>query len=326
MSKKENVAKWESESNPCYEYQCHNDSGALTIRKRDNATDWEDQSNACYEYQCHNDSGPLSWKRENASIWESKSNACYEYQCYNGSAIYWKQCNNTEEAKQVCENDQCVEIKSEKEEVFTILIEVEGIDVTDYNMTEIRNAISDLTNIEADRLRIRVNMTENDEVLYIIIIPDNKTAAEIIYNILYNFSYYVWRTKCVNLSDGSSDDSSSFSRYCDGFLKHIMHADIIGDDLDPTSYGSHHYKSPIGTIILIIICFLGAIPVIIVVVIVIILSVTCYKRRKTKRNSSSYGEVMTNGESDVAMTELPSTPPTPSAPSAPNGHPDQDLM
>ena len=43
-------------------------------------------------------------KRDNSTEWESKSNACYEYQCHNDSgAIYWKECNNTDNTERVCE-------------------------------------------------------------------------------------------------------------------------------------------------------------------------------------------------------------------------------
>ena len=52
--------------------------------------------------------------------------------------------------------------------------------MTNLNMTEIQSTISDLTNIEADKLRIRVDMNEQDEVVAIIIIVDDETTAEII--------------------------------------------------------------------------------------------------------------------------------------------------
>ena len=52
--------------------------------------------------------------------------ACYEYQCHNDSgAIYWKQCNNTNEITRVCENDQCIEVKPENDGEKYI-VEIEG--------------------------------------------------------------------------------------------------------------------------------------------------------------------------------------------------------
>ena len=104
---------------------------------------------------------------------ESKTTGCYEFQCHNDSGpIYWKQCNKTDE---VCENDQCVV----KEEVTcSVVIEGDGIDTSDLNMTEIQSTISDLTGIEEDKLRIRFETNDNDEVIRIIVIVDDEGTAE----------------------------------------------------------------------------------------------------------------------------------------------------
>lgn len=115
-------------------------------------------------------------KRENATKWESKTSECYEFQCSNESGpIYWKQCNKTNE---VCENDECVEVKEEV--VYTVEIEVEDIDVTYFNLTELQSTISDLTNISSDKLRIRLDTNDDDTIIRIIILVDDKTTAETI--------------------------------------------------------------------------------------------------------------------------------------------------
>ena len=116
-------------------------------------------------------------KRENATIWESKTTGCYEFQCHNDSGpVYWKKCNKTDE---ICENDQCV---VKKEVTYYVEIEVDGIDVTELNTTEIRSAISDLTGIEEGKLRIRVETNEKDEIIRIIVVVDNEEIAEEIKN------------------------------------------------------------------------------------------------------------------------------------------------
>ena len=85
-------------------------------------------------------------KRENATLWESKTTGCYEFQCHNESGpMYWKQCNKTNE---VCENDQCVVIK--KEVTYSVEIEVDGINVTELNITEVQNIICNLTGIDSN--------------------------------------------------------------------------------------------------------------------------------------------------------------------------------
>ena len=47
-------------------------------------------------------------------------------------------------------------------------------------MTNIQTTISDLTNIEADKLRIRVDLNKKDEVVHIIVVVDDKKTAEIV--------------------------------------------------------------------------------------------------------------------------------------------------
>ena len=73
-------------------------------------------------------------------------------------------------------------ISASKEEIQIVEIEVNGIDLTNLNMTEIRSTISNLTSIELDKLRIRVDVNEEDEVVHIIIIvdDDDKTTADLI--------------------------------------------------------------------------------------------------------------------------------------------------
>ena len=77
----------------------------------------------------------------------------------------------------MCENDQCVN----KEEVsYYVQIEVEGIKVSDMNMTEIQITISDLTGINVDEIRIQVDVNDRNEVIHIIVIVNDRTTAEII--------------------------------------------------------------------------------------------------------------------------------------------------
>ena len=112
-------------------------------------------------------------KRENATIWERKTTGCYEFQCHNESGpIYWKQCNKSDE---VCENDQCI---IREEVTYSVEIEVEGINVTDLNITEIQTTTSNLTGIESDKLRIRVDTNNNNEVILIIVIVNDEETAK----------------------------------------------------------------------------------------------------------------------------------------------------
>ena len=182
--------------NQCYEPVRDDKKKEWKMAKRDNATIWESKSNRCYEFQCLNDSGPVYWKRDNATKWESKRNECYEFQCHNESGpIFWKQCNRTDE---VCENDQCVIVKEEV--TYSVEIEIDGIDVSDLNMTEIQITISNLTGIEEDKLRIRFDTNDNNEVIRIIVIVhDEKTADKI--------------SKSINVAI-EEHNKEGFLRYC----------------------------------------------------------------------------------------------------------------
>ncbi len=76
-----------------------------------------------------------------------------------------------------------MELENE-EEINIVIIDVSGIDLTNLNMTEIQCTISDLINIEADELRIRVDMNEQDEVVHILVIVNDKSTADIIKDII----------------------------------------------------------------------------------------------------------------------------------------------
>ena len=72
-----------------------------------------------------------------------------------------------------------------KEEVlYTVVIEVEEMNVSSFDMREIQNIISDLTNIEAERIRIRFDTNDKNEITHIIVIVDDKTTAERVRNMI----------------------------------------------------------------------------------------------------------------------------------------------
>ena len=117
----------------------------------------------------------ISEKRDNATMWE-RSTECYEFECnFERGPIFWNRCNGSDE---FCEDDKCIIMKEEM--TYTVEIEVEGMEVTDMNMTEIRNTISDLTQIEMDKLRIRIDANDNDKISRIIVIADDASTADII--------------------------------------------------------------------------------------------------------------------------------------------------
>ena len=154
-------------------YNSNSFCGLNQFCKHESCESFTFSANQCYEPVCNGNKTISMEKRENATMWESKSNGCYEFQCHNDSGpIYWKQCNKTDE---VCEKDQCVVMK---EVTYYIEIEVDGIDATNVNMTEIQITISDLTGIEEDKLKIHFDSNENNEIIRIIVIVDNEETAD----------------------------------------------------------------------------------------------------------------------------------------------------
>ena len=59
-------------------------------------------------------------------------------------------------------------------------IEVEGMNLSSTNLTEIQMAISTLTDIESSGLRIRVDTDENNGIVRVIVVVDDESDAKII--------------------------------------------------------------------------------------------------------------------------------------------------
>jgi len=135
----------------------------------------------CYQPACVNGVIEMQ-KRENASTWEQKSTPCYEFLCSRKDGpIFWKECNSSD-TKHVCETDQCIDVSSEKEVMYAVQIDVEGMGVPDMNMTEIREIVSDISNVEALELKIRANINDKSNVVDIIVIVENESVAKIVKN------------------------------------------------------------------------------------------------------------------------------------------------
>ena len=95
------------------------------------------------------------------------------------------------------------EREPEKENVY-VEIEVEGIDLTNFNETEFLGSVSDLTNIDPDKLRIRAEVNENDEVVRVLVFVSGTSIAETV-------SERVNQLNCNTSSSSSDPYGSSFS-------------------------------------------------------------------------------------------------------------------
>jgi len=139
--------------------------------------------NHCYEKpKCVN--GVISMnKRENASLLEGKSNDCFEFKCLNDSGVMVE--NKCGRKGQTCEDDKCVEIKPEDErDDIVIEIEVEDMNVTLMDLTDIKRQISDLASIEEEDLKVRVESDDDGRILHIVVIFDGEESAFFVSEVL----------------------------------------------------------------------------------------------------------------------------------------------
>ena len=175
-------------------------------------------------------------------------------------------------------------------------------------MSEIQSTISNLTNIEMDKIRIRVELNDNDEVIHIIVIVDDETTAEII-------SSKVNEMDCQSLK-GEHDDSSTNNPYCEGILKYVKSArvvEVVKSSSVPPEDDDNIVWIIVGTILL------GVI--VISVIIIVIISIVCHKKKQTKKSSSCEVIVADRSvyvvEDSVAMTELSNPQTVSDSPSKP---------
>lgn len=99
----------------------------------------------------------------------------FELRCDNETGPIYIECNDT---GQFCENDACATKK--EEETHSVIIEIDEIKLIDLNMTDIQKTLSDLTDIEADKIRIRVVPNRDNAITHIIVTVDDETTAEYI--------------------------------------------------------------------------------------------------------------------------------------------------
>ena len=138
--------------------------------------------NQCFEPVCEASNTITMIKRKNATEWENRTNGCVDYKCFiDNGAVFWRKCNSTEKIKRVCEEDQCKVVEGDKEkETITIEIEVEGLDAANFNASEVQIVLSNLTNIEADKLRIQAEINDKNQVVRVVVVVEDQNTAEVI--------------------------------------------------------------------------------------------------------------------------------------------------
>ena len=74
----------------------------------------------------------------------------------------------------MCENDKCVVIDSNYDEGFIVEIQVEDMNMSNMNISEIQTAISNLTKIDPDKIKIRADIDDDGQVVRILVIVEDE--------------------------------------------------------------------------------------------------------------------------------------------------------
>ena len=144
-----------------------------------------DQENACYEAVC--EGGEYSHrKRLNITIWDGKTEGCLKYECNNESGIVLHS-NCRDESKYICVSDSCIEKLVFIKDKWTIEIDIESVDSSKVNITQIQISIKEMSGIEIEEDAIGIEVEEKSNTIRIYInAADEETARYIIESIERN--------------------------------------------------------------------------------------------------------------------------------------------
>jgi len=205
---RKNATEWERKTNDCIQYQCDNSTGPITTVlkpcedpsacylgycneqngecERKPVDDYErliSQQNKCYEVVCDNDVWILK-QRQEAKAWQDQSGNCYEYQCHNESGmIKWSKCNSSAAVSRMCINDACIESKpseSSSEERVSVVIEFNGVQVTDLNMAELISNISVLSGVDSSEFTVGVEVDDKGYIVRVVLYLNDAETATVI--------------------------------------------------------------------------------------------------------------------------------------------------
>jgi len=102
---------------------------------------------------------------------------CYEYNCDNESMISSK-CDKGDNIKRVCMNDNCVELDTLNSEGWMVEVVLDGVDVTELNVNDIVALLSQLSGIDASKIKVGTELDNGNTVL-VVAVTDEKAANEL---------------------------------------------------------------------------------------------------------------------------------------------------
>jgi len=129
----------------------------------------------------------------NAIEWEKQTNGCLRYECSDdGEFKIQGRCG----PDQICMNDECIDESTE----WGIELDIEPINSNELNVTEIISIISQISNIESNKMTVSTKIDNHGKVYKIIVhVSDENTSLSIIETV----------NDCISLK--SSEDCKKLS-------------------------------------------------------------------------------------------------------------------
>jgi len=116
-------------------------------------------------------------KKEEAIRWENESNGCVEYQCSNISGVFVKKvkCRNSENIT-ICGDVTCVS----QDKDWAVVIDIESEERVLMTPDEIRDELSNMTDIDISEMIIGIEYDDNGFIARIIVYVKDEDQAQII--------------------------------------------------------------------------------------------------------------------------------------------------
>jgi len=167
-------------------------------------------NNHCNEVMVCSKTNATTYKRANATEWESKSQGCYEYKCLNETGGVILTCGN--DADKICLNDECVARSTVEGERWVVEVTLNEVYLKEFNSTWVIETISDATGIEADKIKINLDIDGTGKIMRVIVLVDDQNAATIISDAL---------SECL------PKNATSRNNVCAGVLLKIKSAQVM---------------------------------------------------------------------------------------------------
>jgi len=142
------------------------------IFRTDSCVDIFNQINECYGVVLAANGTSVLGLRNNVSVIEEERKKCVNTTCRNATAKAL-QCMGGK--KQICDSDVCIDCEQCDERKWTVVIETSGVNESS---TQIVKDISDATDVDPNKISIKVETDDNGQIVNIIVFVSDKKDAD----------------------------------------------------------------------------------------------------------------------------------------------------